>query len=243
MPLWAQRMLHFFFPSWCEECNTLLSDGDLPFFCRSCWKTIRPITGPTCSVCGQPNPTAIHSTGTVNKNTCHCCLESLPHYDTATAIFRYEGVLANAIQCMKYQSRTSLISPLTRLMREHLDRANTIVDAVLAVPLHINRLRTREFNQSLALAKPVAETLGAPLVIDNLVRIRPTPPQTTLEWKDRHTNVRHAFSVRRPDDLDGKILLLVDDVLTTGSTVNECSRTLRKAGAKSVHVLTLSRTI
>ena len=126
-------------------------------------------------------------------------------------------------------------------MHEHLDKINA-VDAVLAVPLHISRLRKREFNQSLSLTSPVAQHLDVPLLIDSLVRIKQTPPQTTLEWKDRRSNVRNAFSVRRPQDVENKELLLVDDVLTTGSTVNECARMLRNAGAKSIHVLALART-
>ena len=89
----------------------------------------------------------------------------------------------------------------------------------------------------------MAEYLGVPLLIDSLVRTRQTPPQTTLEWKDRRTNVRNAFSVRRPEEVEKKALLLVDDVLTTGSTVNECARTLRNAGATSIHVLALARTV
>ena len=241
MQLWAQRVLHFLFPSECEACNAVLSEGDLPLFCRPCWETIRSIKGPTCVVCGIPNSLAVDATDEA-KNECYSCRDSPPNFDTVTAIFRYEGVLATAVQRMKYRSRTSLIRPLTGLMHEHLDRIHE-VDAVLAVPLHIKRLRKREFNQSLSLAEPVAEYLGVPLLIDTLVRTRQTPPQTTLEWKDRHSNVRNAFSVRRPQDVENKTLLLVDDVLTTGSTVNECAKTLRNAGAKSIHVLALARTV
>ena len=241
MQLWAQRILHFLFPSACDTCNVRLSERDLPLFCRPCWETIRFITGPTCAVCGIPNTLAVGAANDA-KNECHSCRESPPNYDTATAMFRYEGLLADAVQRMKYRSRTSLIGPLTSLMCAHLDHTNP-VDAVLAVPLHINRLRKREFNQSLSLAKPVARQLGVPLLIDSLVRIRQTPPQTTLEWKDRRSNVRNAFAVRKPEDVEKKALLLVDDVLTTGSTVNECARTLRNAGAKSIHVLALARTV
>ncbi len=240
MQLWAQRILHFLFPSACETCKALLSERDLPLFCRPCWETICPIKGPTCTVCGIPNVLAVGAADDA-KNECQTCLESPPNYDTATAMFRYQGVLATAVQRMKYRSRTSLIGPLTDLMHEHLDKINA-VDAVLAVPLHISRLRKREFNQSLSRANPVAQHLDVPLLIDSLVRIKQTPPQTTLEWKDRRSNVRNAFSVRRPQDVENKELLLVDDVLTTGSTVNECARMLRNAGAKSIHVLALART-
>ena len=158
-----------------DTCNAVLSAGDLPLFCRPCWETIRPIIGPTCAVCGIPNTLAAEATDEA-KNECHSCRDSPPNYDTATAMFRYEGVLATAIQRMKYRSRTSLIGPLTSLMREHLDTINS-VDAVLAVPLHIDRLRKREFNQSLSLAEPVAQHLGVPLLIDSLVRANANNPR------------------------------------------------------------------
>ncbi len=107
----------------------------------------------------------------------------------------------------------------------------------------ISRLRKREFNQSLSFANPVAQHLDVPLLIDSLVQIKRPPPQTTLKWKDRRSNVCNVFSVRRPPDVENKELLLVADVLTTRSTVNESARMLCNAGAKLIHVLALTLTV
>ena len=114
-------------------------------------------------------------------------------------------------------------------------------DLVMPVPLHPTRLRTREFNQSLLLADRIARRLGLPLSFEHLERIRETRPQTELDRKDRARNVRRAFIVREPEGLKGRRVLLVDDVLTTGSTVNDCARALHRAGAASISVLTLAR--
>jgi ComF family protein len=104
-------------------------------------------------------------------------------------------------------------------------------------------LRAREYNQSLLLADQLNRDLRMPLIYDNLVRLRATPPQTELSRIARIKNLRRCFAVRRPEDVAGKRVLLVDDVMTTGTTVNECAKTLRKAGADDVYVVTLARTV
>jgi ComF family protein len=113
----------------------------------------------------------------------------------------------------------------------------------MPVPLHASRLRDREYNQSLLLADELNRDLRLPLVYDNLVRLRAAPPQTELSRSERLANLRRCFSVRRPAEVDGKRVLLIDDVMTTGTTANECAKALRKAGAAEVFVLTLARTL
>ncbi|HSQ91502.1 MAG TPA: phosphoribosyltransferase family protein [Nitrospiraceae bacterium] len=117
------------------------------------------------------------------------------------------------------------------------------VDVVIPVPLHPARLRTREFNQSLLLADQLGRYLALPVWVTNLVRIAATDPQTTLTRQARLRNLRKAFAIRRPQDIAEKRILLVDDVFTTGTTLNECAKTLRKAGAGPVFALTLARTV
>jgi ComF family protein len=117
------------------------------------------------------------------------------------------------------------------------------VDVIIPVPLSLARLRTREYNQSLLLADRVSQARNIPLSYDNLVRIRETAPQTELSRAVRLKNLRRAFAVRRPQDMTGKRVLVIDDVFTTGTTVNECAKALRKAGASEVYVCTLARTV
>ena len=117
------------------------------------------------------------------------------------------------------------------------------VDVIIPVPLHPARLRAREFNQSLLLADQLSHHLVRPVSPTNLVRITATDPQTTLTRQARLRNLRKAFDVRRPQDLAEKRILLVDDVFTTGTTLNECAKTLLKAGTGPVFALTLARTV
>jgi ComF family protein len=116
-------------------------------------------------------------------------------------------------------------------------------DLVMPVPLHPTRLREREFNQSLLLADSVARRMSTPLCYTNLIRIRDNPAQTSLPRSTRLTNLRRSFHVRRPDAVRGRRILLVDDVLTTGTTLNECAKALRQAGAGDVYAVTLARAV
>jgi ComF family protein len=120
---------------------------------------------------------------------------------------------------------------------------NLHVDLIMPVPLHSDRLRTREFNQSLLLADHIARHLTRPVSANNLVRRVATDPQTTLSRQARLRNLRKAFAVRSPHEIVDRRVLLIDDVFTTGTTVNECAKTLKKTGAESVTVLTLARTV
>jgi len=116
-------------------------------------------------------------------------------------------------------------------------------DVIIPVPLHAARLRAREFNQSLLLADQLSRHLARPVSARNLVRVAATDPQSTLTRQARLRNLRNAFEIRRPQDLAEKRILLVDDVFTTGTTLNECAKILRKAGTGPVFALTLARTV
>jgi ComF family protein len=157
-------------------------------------------------------------------------------------LYPYLPPLQDAICLFKYRGKVALASPLARLMISRLP-ALGVVDLVMPVPLHPRRLREREFNQALLLADRIARHLVVPLSYDNLVRTTPSPAQTTLTRKERLKNLRGAFAARQPDTIAGKRILLIDDVFTTGATVNECAKTLRKAGSGDVFIVTLGRTM
>ena len=239
MPDILDTILHWVFPVDCAACGRPAADRRLPYFCRACWESIRPIDGPLCPACGYPfdSPLALAYSP---EHRCRACREKPPRFDRALSPYRYEGVLEQAIHLFKYRRRDALASPLTDLMLVWANRFQP-VDLVMPVPLHPDRLRTREFNQSLLLADRIARRLGLPLSFDHLLRVRKTRPQTELDRVDRARNVRRAFAVRDPHGLEDRRVLLVDDVLTTGATVNDCARALRRAGAASVAVLTLAR--
>jgi ComF family protein len=142
----------------------------------------------------------------------------------------------------KYKGKVALAAPLAHLMIGRLPRLD-FVDQIIPVPLHIRRLREREFNQSLLLADRIGRHLRIPVSFTNLIRTAPGPAQTTLSRKSRLKNLRGAFALHHPASIAGKRILLIDDVFTTGTTVNECAKTLRKSGTSDVYVLTLGRTV
>lgn len=206
--------------------------------CSACWGAIPRIEGPRCSSCGVPfgsEAAVSHSP----MHRCGTCRESPPSFTQAVAAGLYTGVLADAIRRCKYQKQVDLVSVLGELLDPVLQTLPP-VDAVVAVPLHVRRLRQREFNQSLRIAAWVAQRLERPLWPDALRRIRWTDSQTALDRPDRKTNVRRAFAVRDKTAVAGRRLALVDDVYTTGATVNECARALRSAGASDVYVVTVA---
>lgn len=238
---WCRQTLRFIMPVACVGCDRLLTADPVPFFCRQCWDRIVPITGPSCSRCDQPfvSPATISWSP---DHQCQNCLERPPAYQRAWTLFPYLPPLQDAICSFKYRGRVPLAKPLASLMIGALP-PEIDADLIIPVPLHHSRLRAREFNQSLLLADHVARHLACPVSITDLSRLLPTDPQTTLSRPERLRNLRQAFAVHNPDAIAGRRLLLIDDVYTTGTTLNECAKALLKAGAAFVCALTLARTI
>jgi ComF family protein len=234
----AARML---LPVDCAACGAALTDDPTPLFCAGCWGAIAPLAHVACARCDRPFASSA-ATRHSPTHVCHSCDERPPSYTRAWTLYPYLPPLQEAICLFKFRGKVALAPALAQLMVDRLPLFDS-VDLVIPVPLHPKRLREREFNQSLLLADRIARRLGLPLSYANLVRIAPAPAQTTLSRKRRLKNLRGAFAVRRPDAIAGKRILLIDDVFTTGATVNECAKTLRKAGAGDVFALTLARTV
>jgi ComF family protein len=194
-----------------------------------------------CARCDHPFTSSIATAYSPN-HVCHPCAERPPSYTKAWTLYPYRPPLQQAIRLFKYQGKVSLAAPLAALMIARLPPLDSI-DMIIPVPLHIERLRQREFNQSLLLADHIGHSLDIPVTYTNLIRTTPTLAQTTLSRKSRQKNLRRAFAVRRPDAIANRRILLIDDVFTTGTTVNECAKALRKAGSADVFALTLGRTV
>ena len=192
-----------------------------------------------CPCCGRPFASPVALTFSPGHR-CQSCRESPPAFDCVLSPYAFEGTLARAICLFKYRKCVALARPLAELMLVCKDKLPA-VDLVLPVPLHPKRLRAREFNQSLLLADQIATRLGLPLSLHHLRRIRATPPQTELRRSARAENVKRAFAPYQANALKDQRVLLIDDVLTTGATVNECAKALRQSGAKAVVVWTLAR--
>lgn len=234
-------ILDFFLPSFCSYCRLPVGDSRVPHFCSACWADLAPLFGPVCPICGRPfeSPeTLLHSP----EHRCSSCRQRPPTFDQALSTGQFEGPLREAIHQFKYRPCRSLGKPLGNWMADRV-RLIMDVDMVMPVPLHIKRLRQRGFNQALLLAGGMSKRHRIPLSYDNLMRVRPTRPQVELTGDERIKNVKGAFSLRDPAGVEAKHVVLVDDVFTTGATMQECATVLKKAGAAHVTALTLARAI
>jgi len=246
--------LEILFPPKCLVCGTFfaprpspgtsqspsVSDIAASHLCTSCQEGISSIVSPMCSRCGIP-----FSSRAGEDHFCSACLTEKRHFRKARAVGVYQGTLMEAIHGLKYGGKTALSKPLGDLAKDTFCQfwnAGSI-DLLLPVPLHIKRLRQRGFNQACLVNKKWAAREGILFDAFALSRSRWTEPQTSLARAERHKNVRGAFCLRHPDKVKDQRILLVDDVFTTGATVNECARVLMKAGARWVDVLTLARAV
>jgi ComF family protein len=197
--------------------------------CSSCLASLPRLVAERCPLCALPTPTA---------TICGACLKQAPHFDATQAAFRYEFPVDSLVQSLKYAHRLAsadfLGKALAQIPTLHCP------DLIVPVPLSAARLAQRGFNQALEMARPLARSLGAPLEISHIHRCRDTTPQASLPWKERARNIRHAFECEL--DLTGKTVMLVDDVMTTGATLNELARTLKAHGAARVENRVLART-
>jgi len=233
---WWFGLISLFFPDQCPFCQTLRTPSEAfsGGFCQGCEKDIHWITSPFCPGCGLPYPAGNSS------HLCSNCLKGKYYFDRARGVVLYRGIIARALHRFKYHKDFTLSEPLGRFWKE-MDLEDLSFDAIVPVPLHLSRLRERGFNQALLMGKTFGRGLGKEILPRAIKRIRDTLPQVHLNPKEREKNVRGAFAVRDQAAVRDRRILLVDDVYTTGATVNECAKILKKAGAREVSVLTLAR--
>lgn len=234
-------LLNVLFPSRCPVCDTQSDSHEHNPFCTACWNGIERYTGPACRCCGIP---------TVSRQTTHCesCTEDAPPFARILYYGIYEGALKEAVHLLKFGGLRRLSGPLGSLLAAAYDAPfipsegdERCVEGIIPVPLSPARLREREFNQTALLSSTLSKRLGIPLFLDVLAKSREVPPQTEVRGRERLKNIKNAFTVT--GDVTGKRVLLVDDVITTGATVRECAKVLRKSGAESVTVVALARSL
>jgi ComF family protein len=221
----------------CAACEQSLDQPTRGPVCPRCWRSILPLTPPLCDGCGDPLPT--WRTISVPLARCPRCRRTTRFVDRARSIGRYEGALRSIVHSLKYEGRRSLAGPLAALMRKHGGDVLGDVACAVPVPLHPSRRRERGFNQ----AADLSRHLGL-RVVPALRRVRATTTQTGLPAAQRHRNVRDAFSATPATrDIRGQVVVLVDDVCTTGATLEACARELKKAGVAEVRALTAARVV
>jgi ComF family protein len=223
-------------PPRCLACGGTVEEPDA--LCGRCWGGIVFFAPPWCAGCGLP---FAHPVG--DGTVCADCAREKQAWDRARSVLRYDKNSRPLILGLKHADHTHVASAFGRWMYrdggEVLDRA----DLVLPVPLHWTRLARRRYNQSALLAHAIRAAGGPPVAPDWLVRRRRTPSQGHMGPGARQRNVQGAFALRSGRDVAGKRLVLIDDVMTTGATVNECARVLKRGGAAFVGVLTLARAL
>lgn len=214
-------------PQDCYVCSD--GSGDRPV-CGACEAALPRLAGPLCPVCAMPTGAGA---------TCGACQKSPPHFDATSAPFSYAFPVAHLIQGLKYRHRLPLAGWLANEIATCITSPR--VDCILPLPLSAQRIKERGFNQAQEIARPLAQGLDLPLVPDACIRVLDSAPQASLPWKARQANVRHAFECRI--DLTGKTIAVVDDVMTTGATLNEFARTLKLHGARRVENWVAARTL
>ena len=231
---------HLFFPRECVHCGVLLDYRNRDYLCGGCRDLLETVVGPLCERCGEP--LEITATGPV---TCPVCRKNPPAFRRARSALYFSGPGESLVRAYKYSAHPYLSEAALRLLQDGGERwyAWRDYDLVVPVPLHPRKARERGFDQSAILASGLSRKTGIPLGKRALSRVRYTETQTRLKRPERRENIGGAFSAPAPDRVRGASILLVDDVYTTGATVNECAATLMKAGAENVDVLTLARAV
>lgn len=232
----GDALLSLFFPPHCASCGADTGRG--VHLCDECADKARAIIAPFCRRCSEPFDGAIDG-----EFECANCGDRELHFDCAVAPYLSRGVVRELIHRFKYDRERFLRVPLANWLADALaDERITRqpVDAIVPVPLHPTRLRERGFNQAAELGALLSARASVPM-IECLQRTRYTTTQTRLDRHERMENLRNAFRVRQSAAVQSRHILLVDDVFTTGSTVDECARVLRLAGAASVRVATVAR--
>jgi len=226
------------FPSFCKICRTLLESPDEKVVCRACLDKIVPLRASFCPSCGR------FFEGAGEPHLCSGCLNEAPPFSIHRSGAKYRGGLKDTLLLFKYRKYRILGRNLAEFLTEALKKEKGLwsgVDVIVPVPLHRRRRWERGFNQAEVLAGEIGRRMRIPLEPKALKKVRHVPPQTSLEHGERRENVRNAYEAGKTEGIRDRVVLLVDDVYTTGSTLRECAGVLKKAGAREIRAVTVAQ--
>jgi len=231
------------FPAPCRICEATLTTASRIPVCSTCLDSLQPLPDTACQQCGRPFVSPV--TAAVPKPLCHLCRRGVYGFDLTRSFAAYNEPMVRAVVLLKYHAVTPLGGWFAARLAELIERdpGAFAADVVVPVPLHATRLRERGFNQAELIARPLAKRLGLPLKSYLLVRTKPRPDKLKLTRKERWRTVRGAYAMREDTSIDKVRVLLIDDVFTTGATLDACARVLRRAGASRVVGLTVARVV
>lgn len=233
--------MELFLPRCCAGCQKSWLHSHQGFWCDVCLDELPWLESPICPQCGRP----FSKSPSAPDHLCGDCLLSGFLFDRARSATHHAGVVRKGIHQLKFGGQLHWVPPLAELLVRLVRREAAVlpVDMIFPVPLHVKRLRQRGFNQAGLLARSLGRQLGVAVRYDCLVRKCWTEPQTRLNREERLHNVKDAFRVADANKVRERRILIVDDVYTTGTTLNECAKTLKAAGASAVHAVTISRAV
>lgn len=227
-----KRVTGILYPRNCPVCGRIVS-GQGELICSGCEKHIQPLREPLCKKCGKP-------LAKEEREECYDC-EKTPHlFERGAALLAYEGKVKESVYRMKFHNKREYLDYYGAKMADELEKnvRRWQTDFMVPVPMHWRKKRERGFNQAEILAKKMAEGLNLPVRNDLVVRSRYTRPQKELFLRERKENLRGAFEVRK-NEVTNQTIILVDDIYTTGTTIDEIAGELKHAGARCVYFLTL----
>ena len=239
----SDSLVSVFFPAGCRICEKLLTTASRVPICGECLSSFERVPNIVCEVCGLPLPG--RTPKTEQPLLCPVCVDKTCAFDRARSFAFYQGARIRAILLLKFEQIEPLGAWFAERLAEMVKNAGDCLaaDVVVPVPLHRERERERGYNQAALISKPLAKRLRLPHKTVLLMRTRARPDKHVLSLEERWASVRGAFATPPGSQVDNLRVLLLDDVLTTGATLDACARALREAGAKSVAGLTIARAV
>lgn len=230
-----KKLINYIFPNKCLTCSDFIDEG--AEFCAHCWNKMHFIKEPRCSICSYQ----FEDIYILENQTCLNCKKSRPKYDFNRCLLKYDESSKKLIHNLKYYDKTIISKPLTRMLASKYYDEIKDSDMIIPVPMHKYKRIFRLYNHAQILASDIGNYLNKKVVSDILLKIKNTKPQSSLTRNARIKNLSGAFYITRPEYIKNKKILLVDDVVTTGITASLCAGKLKKAGAKSVVLLSIAR--